>query len=52
MLWAGALTAPFGLTEFLFVSAYWNPPTLFDLAYGNRFENTREMITRRSACRI
>jgi hypothetical protein len=33
MLWASILTAPFGLTQFLFVPAYWNPPTLFDLAH-------------------
>jgi hypothetical protein len=33
MLWASALTAPFGLTELLFVPAYWNPPSLFDLAH-------------------
>jgi hypothetical protein len=33
MLWASTLTAPFGLTQFLFVPAYWNPPTLFDLAH-------------------
>ena len=33
MLWASALTAPFGLTEFLFVPEYWNPPSLFDLAH-------------------
>ena len=33
MGWASALTAPFGLTEFLFVPAYWNPPSLFDLAH-------------------
>jgi hypothetical protein len=33
MLWASALTAPFGLTEILFVPAYWNPPSLFDLAH-------------------
>ncbi len=32
MLWASALTSPFGLSEPLFVPAYWNPPSLFDLA--------------------
>lgn len=32
MLWASALTAPLGLTQHLFVPAYWNPPSLFDLA--------------------
>lgn len=32
MLWASALTAPLGLTQLLFVPAYWNPPSLFDLA--------------------
>ncbi len=38
MLWARALTAPFGLTEFLFVPAYWNPPSLFDLAHRTGFD--------------
>lgn len=38
MLWAGALTAPFGLTEPLFVPEYWNPPTLFDLAQRTGFD--------------
>ena len=38
MLWASALTAPFGLTEPLFVPAYWNPPSLFDLAQRNGFD--------------
>ena len=38
MLWAGALTAPFGLTEPLFVPAYWNPPSLFDLAQRTGFD--------------
>ena len=38
MLWASALTAPFGLTEPLFVPAYWNPPTLFDLAQRTGFD--------------
>jgi hypothetical protein len=38
MLWASALTAPFGLTQFLFVPAYWNPPSLFDLAHRTGFD--------------
>lgn len=38
MLWASALTAPFGLTEPLFVPAYWNPPSLFDLARRTGFD--------------
>ena len=38
MLWASALTAPFGLTEPLFVPAYWNPPSLFDLAQRTGFD--------------
>ena len=38
MLWSSALTAPFGLTEFLFVPAYWNPPSLFDLAHRTGFD--------------
>ncbi len=32
MLWASVLTAPFGLTEPLFVPEYWSPPSLFNLA--------------------
>ncbi len=32
------LTAPFGLTEPLFVPAYWNPPSLFDLAQKTGFD--------------
>jgi Lycopene cyclase len=38
MLRASALTAPFGLTEFLFVPRYWNPPSLFDLAHRTGFD--------------
>ena len=38
MLWASAFTAPFGLTEPLFVPAYWNPPSLFDLAACTGFD--------------
>lgn len=38
MLWASVLTAPFGLTEPLFVPAYWNPPSLFDLAQRTGFD--------------
>ncbi|MBU0590428.1 MAG: hypothetical protein KJ852_12265 [Gammaproteobacteria bacterium] len=38
MLWASALTAPFGLTEPLFVPSYWNPPSLFDLAQRTGFD--------------
>ena len=38
MLLASALTAPFGLTEPLFVPAYWNPPSLFDLAQRTGFD--------------
>ena len=38
MLRASALTAPFGLTEPLFVPAYWNPPSLFDLAQRTGFD--------------
>ena len=32
------LTTPIGLTEPLFVPAYWNPPSLFDLAQRTRFD--------------
>ena len=38
MLWASVLTAPFGLTEPLFVPAYWNPPSLFDRAQRTGFD--------------
>lgn len=38
MLWASVLTAPFGLTEPLFVPRYWNPPTLFDFAQRTGFD--------------
>ena len=38
MLWASLYTAPFGLTEPLFVPEYWNPPSLFDLAACTGFD--------------
>lgn len=38
MLWASVLTAPFGLTEPIFVPEYWNPPSLFDLALRTGFD--------------
>lgn len=38
MVWASLLTAPFGLTEPLFVPRYWNPPSLFDLAQRTGFD--------------
>ena len=38
MLRASVLTAPFGLTEPLFVPAYWNPPSVFDLAQRTGFD--------------
>ena len=38
MLWASILTAPFGLTEPLFVPEYWNPPSLFNLAERTGFD--------------
>lgn len=38
MLWASVFTAPFGLTEPLFVPSYWNPPSLFDLAQTTGFD--------------
>ncbi len=38
MRWASLFTAPFGLTEPLFVPAYWNPPSLFDLAARTGFD--------------
>ena len=38
MLRASILTAPFGLTEPLFVPRYWDPPSLFDLAQRSGFD--------------
>lgn len=38
MLWASAFTAPLGLSEPLFVPAYWNPPSLFQLARTRGFD--------------
>jgi hypothetical protein len=38
MVLASVLTAPFGLTEPLFVPEYWNPPSLFDLAQRTGFD--------------
>jgi hypothetical protein len=38
MLWASLFTMPFGFTEPLFVPAYWNPPSLFDLAQRTGFD--------------
>lgn len=38
MLWASVLTAPFGLTEPIFVPEYWSPPSLFDLALRTGFD--------------
>jgi len=38
-MWRAAIyTAPFGLTEPLFVPEYWNPPTLFNLAQTTGFD--------------
>ena len=38
MRWASVFTAPFGLTEPLFVPEYWNPPSVFDLAERTGFD--------------
>lgn len=38
MLWTSVFTAPFGLTEPLFVPEYWNPPSLFNLAQRTGFD--------------
>ena len=38
MLNASLLTVAFGLTEPIFVPAYWNPPTLFNLAQRTGFD--------------
>ncbi|MEP7181924.1 MAG: lycopene cyclase domain-containing protein [Betaproteobacteria bacterium] len=38
-MWRASLaTAPFGLTEPLFVPEYWNPPSLFELAQRTGFD--------------
>lgn len=38
MLLTSLFTAPFGLTEPIFVPAYWSPPSLFDLANRTGFD--------------
>lgn len=38
MMRTSILTAPFGLTEPLFVPEYWNPPSVFDLAQKTGFD--------------
>jgi hypothetical protein len=38
MVWASLVTAPLGLTEPLFVPAYWSPPSVFDLARTTGFD--------------
>src|SRR3989344_3272993 len=38
MFLASILTAPFGLTEPLFVLEYWSPPSLFNLALKTGFD--------------
>ncbi|MBR9691574.1 hypothetical protein GOV06_02210 [Candidatus Woesearchaeota archaeon] len=38
ILWVSILTAPFGLTEPLFVPEYWSPPSLFNLAARTGFD--------------
>ena len=38
MRWASLFTAPFGLTEPIFVPRYWNPPSLFGLAQSTGFD--------------
>lgn len=38
MLRVSLLTAPFGLTEPLFVPEYWNPPSLFVLEQRTGFD--------------
>jgi hypothetical protein len=38
MLRTSLVTALFGLTEPIFVPAYWNPPSLFELAQRTRFD--------------
>jgi hypothetical protein len=43
-------TMPLGLTEPLFVPAYWNPPTLFDLARRTGFDLTTLWSSPRRPC--
>jgi hypothetical protein len=38
MWWSSVFMAPFGLTEPIFVPAYWNPPSLFNLAQRTGFD--------------
>src|SRR6516165_2390542 len=38
MVWASLCTAPLGLTEPLFVPAYWSPPSLLNLAHTTGFD--------------
>ncbi len=38
MSWVSLFTMPFGLLEPLFVPAYWNPPSLFNLAATTHFD--------------
>ena len=38
MVWASLCTAPLGLTEPLFVPAYWSPPSLLNLARTTGFD--------------
>jgi len=38
MRWASVFTAPFGLTEPIFVPEYWSPPSLFNLARRTGFD--------------
>jgi hypothetical protein len=44
MWWASLMTAPLGLTEPIFVPAYWNPPSLFDLAQRSGFDIESALI--------
>lgn len=38
MVWSSVFTAPFGLTEPLFVPEYWSPPSVLDLALRIGFD--------------
>ena len=38
MIWASFFTMPLGLTEPLFVPAYWSPPSLLNLARTTGFD--------------
>lgn len=48
MLRMSLVTLPLGLTEPLFVPAYWTPPTIFDLARRTGFDLESLLYSRSS----